>query len=125
MSTDTFDFGFTAVESMEEYVPPAQNVNKEEITDLSLKIAKIESTQSDILNILERIENSGTSLDTDEYKQLIERDVREKLSKVENMIMPLLSNLMKDSDKKDYIKWPNRKAIIEQFTEKLLQVTRS
>lgn len=125
MSTDTFDFGFTAVESMEEYVPPVQNVNKEEITDLALKISKIESTQSDILNILERIENSGTSLDTDEYKQLIERDVREKLSKVENMIMPLLSNLMKDSDKKDYIKWPNRKAIIEQFTEKLLQVTRS
>ena len=77
-------------------------------------------------NILERLEQAGTpDLDTDEYKALIERDVRDKLTKVEQMVMPLLSNLLKDADKKEYIKWPNRKVVIESFIDKFLAITRS
>ena len=53
-----------------------------------------------------RIEQAGTpTLDTDEYKQLIQKDVQEKLTQVEKLILPLLVNLMKNPEK-DTIKWP-------------------
>ena len=48
-----------------------------------------------------------------------------KLLEVERLIMPLLVNLLKDAETKHYIKWPNRKAPIEAFIQKLLTITRS
>lgn len=41
-----------------------------------------------------------------------------KLYGLKDMIMPLLNNLMKDSDK-DVIRWPNRKQKIEEFIKKI------
>tara|TARA_R110000824_G_scaffold65001_3_gene169666 strand:+ start:2962 stop:3255 length:294 start_codon:yes stop_codon:yes gene_type:complete len=52
-------------------------------------------------------------------------NVNEKLLRVEKLIMPLLVNLLKDAETKHYIKWPNRKAPIENVIEKILTVTRS
>ena len=43
---------------------------------------------------------------------------KEKLLGLRAMIMPLLNNLMKDSDK-DVIRWPNRKQKIEEFIKKI------
>jgi hypothetical protein len=37
--------------------------------------------------------------------------------------VPLLYNLMKNPEK-DYIKWPNRKPIIESQIQKILEITR-
>ena len=48
-----------------------------------------------------------------------------KLGEVERLVMPLLVNLLKDAETKHYIKWPNRKAPIEAFIQKLLTITRS
>ena len=48
-----------------------------------------------------------------------------KLGEVERLVMPLLVNLLKDAETKHYIKWPNRKAQLESFIQKLLTVTRS
>ena len=48
--------------------------------------------------------------------------VEQENSKVETMyklIMPLLNNLIKDSETKEYIHWPNRKAKLEEFVAKL------
>ena len=50
-------------------------------------------------------------------------EVRERLKKVEEMILPLLTNLAKNPEK-IYIKWPNRKEIIEKRIEKFLLITR-
>ena len=77
----------------------------------------------EVLTILERIENAGTPLDTDEYKALIEKDVVAKLKAVEVLILPLLVNLMKNPEK-ETIKWPNRAPIIEKQIEKILAITR-
>jgi len=77
-----------------------------------------------VLIILERIENAGTPLDTDEYKALIEKDVKDKLVAVEKLILPLLVNLIKNPEK-DTIKWPGRAPIIEKQIEKILAITRS
>jgi len=127
------DFGFTAVDEIDA-VPkepqPSQPVNVANTADISgpilERIESLENNVEEILTILNRLEQSATpNLDTEEYKSLIEKDVKEKLQLVESMVMPLLSNLLKDAGTKDYIKWPNRGPTIEKFIEKLLQVTKS
>lgn len=126
----SYDFGFTAVDDPDEVVqqPIVQPiVNTEDISGPILeRIKNLEINLGEVLNILERLEQVGTpNLDTDEYKLLIEKDVKDKLKKVEGMVMPLLMNLLKDADTKEFIKWPNRKPKIEDFIEKFLAITRS
>lgn len=124
-----FDFGFSAVDEPDLLVPPTPTpqVNTEEISGPILdRLSSLENTMEEVLNALGRLEQASTpDLDTDEYKALIEKDVKEKLNRVEAMVMPLLMNLLKDADTKEYIKWPNRRPTIEAFMEKFLGVTRS
>ena len=47
--------------------------------------------------------------------------LEERLSKLYNMVMPLLNNLAKNPDK-NYIYWPNRHTKIEQFRDQLDKV---
>lgn len=126
---NTFDFGFSAVDDPDSALPPppAPAVNTEEISAPILdRINSLETKMDSVLDIMERFEQAITpNLDTDEYKALIEKDVKAKLVKVEQMVMPLLMNLLKDADTKEFIKWPNRRSTIESFIEKLLAVTRT
>ena len=46
---------------------------------------------------------------------------QDKLDKLYNAIMPLLTNL-KANPEKEYILWPNRTNKIEQFEQKLLDI---
>ena len=39
--------------------------------------------------------------------------------------MPLLNNLAKDADTKEYIYWPSRKTKIQEFVTKLQEVVNS
>ncbi|NBP03330.1 MAG: hypothetical protein EBU90_25240 [Proteobacteria bacterium] len=128
----TTDFGFTAVDEIDE-IPrepqPTQPVNVANTDDISGPILErlehLEQVVGSVIDILGRIEQASTpNFDTEEYKTLIEKDVKEKLQLVESMVMPLLTNLLKDADTKDYIKWPNRGPTIEKFMEKFLAVTR-
>lgn len=131
---DSFDFGFSAVDDENEpSQAPAPAVNTQEISQpIVERLLKLEAsngnlhiTMGEVLNILERLEQAGTpSLDTDEYKLLIQKDVKEKLAAVEKLIVPLLVNLMKNPEK-DTIKWPNRAPLIEKQIEKILSITRS
>lgn len=74
-----------------------------------------------------------TAVDEDEVSEPIVTDVKQsttdelktKLHQVEKLVMPLLVNLLKDADTKEYIKWPNRKVVIEGQIEKILRITRS
>lgn len=125
-----FDFGFSAVDDPDSDLPPpppAPVVDTEEIAGPIIeRMSVLEGKMNEVLNIMERFEQMVTpNLDTDEYKALIEKDVREKLKKVETMVMPLLMNLLKDADTKEFIKWPNRRPTIESFIDKFLAVTRS
>lgn len=131
---DTFDFGFSAVDDDSPVVAtPAPTVNTHEIsqpiveriTNLESKVSSLGTNVGEVLNILERLEQAGTpSLDTEEYKGLIEKDVKEKLAAVEKLIIPLLVNLMKNPEK-DTIKWPNRAPLIEKQIERILAITRA
>jgi hypothetical protein len=122
---DLFDFGFTAVES-EESIIEKPVVNTAPMID---GLSAVEDKVSIILNkidYLEEIIKAGVgtnNFDIDAYKLLVEKDVNDKLKKVEALIMPLFANLLKNPEK-DFIKWPNRKPIIEAQISKLLAITR-
>jgi len=120
-----FDFGFSTAEDDPVTSALTPQVTSREISEPILdRIKNLEINLGEVLIILERIENAGTPLDTDEYKALIEKDVKDKLVAVEKLILPLLVNLMKNPEK-DTIKWPGRAPIIEKQIEKILAITRS
>ena len=54
------------------------------------------------------------------FKQ-VERN-ETKLSKLYDAIMPLLDNLEKDAESRDYIYWPKRKEKIDQFRAHLNKI---
>lgn len=49
------------------------------------------------------------------------KDLEDKLNKLYNAILPLLSNLKKNPDK-EYILWPNRVDKIEQFEDLISKI---
>ena len=119
-----FDFGFST--SDDEVVhTPAPVVNTQDISEpIIQKLQTLEALVTDMAETVSRLENASTPLDTDEYKALIEKDVKAKLTALEKLILPLLVNLMKNPEK-DTIKWPGRAPIIEKQIEKILAITRS
>ena len=120
-----FDFGFSTSDENIAPVLLSPPITSHEISEPIIeKIRNLEINLGEVLTILERIENASTPLDTDEYKSLIEKDVKAKLSAVEKLILPLLVNLMKNPQQ-DTIKWPGRAPIIEKQIEKILNLTRS
>lgn len=121
---DGFDFGFTAVDS-EETVVEKPVVNTAPISD-GLDI--LNERTSIILNKIDQLEEivkagAGPNFDVDAYRELVEKDVHEKLLKLEGLILPLLINLKKNPDK-DVIKWPNRLPVIDAQIQKILAITR-
>lgn len=106
------DFGFSAVDE-EEYLKSVATPTPTIVPAASDEVKKLE----------EKIDSLLSKVDVDEHKRLVEMEVRERLKKVEEMILPLLTNLAKNPEK-IYIKWPNRKEIIEKQIEKFLLITR-
>ena len=58
-----------------------------------------------------------------DVKSTVDEETRLTLLKLEQLIMPLLVDLMKNPDK-DYIHWPNRTPMIEKQIDKILAITR-
>jgi hypothetical protein len=52
-----------------------------------------------------------------------ELELQNKIKVLESIIIPLLNNLIKTSDKA-YIHWPNRKEKCQEMLEKVLKTTR-
>ncbi len=46
-----------------------------------------------------------------------------RLKEVEKLVLPFFTKLLKTSDK-EYIYWPNRKALVESQIQKILALTR-
>jgi hypothetical protein len=61
----------------------------------------------------------------DEYdlrKDTLGKDYKEKFTKLEKLIIPLLIKLAKSPEA--YIHWPNRAEVIEQQVKKIIAITR-
>tara|TARA_R110000796_G_scaffold40802_1_gene100983 strand:- start:160 stop:432 length:273 start_codon:yes stop_codon:yes gene_type:complete len=67
---------------------------------------------------LEAVQQSADSVDSIQAEKL---DAEEKLNKLYNAILPLLSNLKKNPEK-EYILWPNRTQKIEQFENLIAEI---
>ncbi len=110
---DNFDFGFSTVD--EDEVKEFESEVKSRVAD---ETASVSAGLEDKINKLLQAREG----DTGRVEEL-EKKRKEDLLKVEKIIMPLLNNLMKNPDN-EYIKWPNRKSVIEKQIKKIVAVTR-
>ena len=69
-------------------------------------------------NELEAVQSSTESVITEQTRSA---ELEDKLNKLYNSILPLLSNLKKNPEK-EYILWPNRVAKIEQFASLITEI---
>jgi archaellum component FlaC len=121
-----FDFGFNAVDDM----PQAQvqidtKPLAEDVEGINDNIVRMEQKLDALVTAMNGLNTKLMNLDDefDVVKSSTEQEVRSKLTQVEKLIMPLLVNLLKTSDK-DYIHWPNRKDKIQSQIDRLLEITR-
>lgn len=123
--TDDIDFGFTAVDE-EELRSIAPSHASEEVSE------KLESTGEGLKlleykmdNVVDKLSAMLDEVETvKEYYSNEKVIVNSKLKEVEDLILPLLNNLMKNKEK-EYIFWPNREAIITQQIERITSITRT
>ena len=144
------DFGFTAVTSEELGIslkitaPAAPVVDTTSMTkienlilDLSKKIpdySRIEQKLDKIMTmelnelsaaVTEQGSNLGTVINEIQERVDSEKEQQKaRMKHVEDLIVPLLNNLMKNPEK-EYIKWPNRVEKIQSQIQKILEVTRA
>jgi len=87
-----------------------------------LKMEQLEAVQS-----LQKSSSDMTTVvkELEERKIVINIKYKSRMLAVEKLIVPLIDNLQKDGETKEYIRWPNRTAILEAQKTKILQETRS
>ena len=118
------DFGFSAIDESEVNRTVDPNtleetiIVRETITQSSESLQRVEDKLDQVLALY----NDGKlGLDTERDK--MEAEVKVNLKTLEQLIMPLLVNLMKNPEK-EYIYWPNRTAKIQEQIDKVLSLTR-
>ena len=136
--TDYNDFGFTAVDQEELKTKTGEDAtvgkevaeqlkavakssagqaNSAQIEELDSKLDLLSKLVSKSLNELDDHKDNLSQIDSNK-----ELDYKDRLIECEKLILPLLQNLMKNEDK-EYIYWPNRKAIIQQQIDRLQKIT--
>ena len=134
------DWGFTTTDSKPSETKDTEAVAKSaanevaKVTDGSLKAleGKLDKIYSAVNSAKSEIkEKNETELDIakkqmdDEYdlrKDQVGKDSKEKFSKLEKLIIPLLVKLAKSPEA--YIHWPNRAEVIESQLKKIVAITR-
>ena len=120
------DYGFSAIDEalylfiLVEKLSTPPSIDENDIKRAMLEIIK---PLEDKLDTLQAKKNA----DDDDNVQLAIAKANEgagsKVSQLEEIIMPLLLNLQKTSDK-EYIYWPNRKSAIDKEIQRVLAITR-
>ena len=125
------------LDSLSEVAGAVQTVTADP-PDLSPIVEKLEWMDKDIQKILkmEQLEavtalqkssSDMTSIakELEERKKEIDLKYKSRMLAVEKLILPLIENLQKDGNTKEYIRWPGRIPILEAQKQKIIQVTRS
>lgn len=118
------DFGFSAIDesdvnrtinpnTLEETV-----VVRESIAQSSEALQRVEDKLDEMLSLY----NEG-KLGLNAEREKMQIQVKANLKELEQLIIPLLVNLMKNPEK-EYIYWPNRKEKIQEQIDKVLSLTR-
>jgi len=139
MNSEYNDFGFTAVDQEELKTKTGEDATVgKEVAEQLKAVAKSSAGQASsaaieeldgkvdlltklISNSLVELEDHKENLSSKETDKTL--GFKDRLMECEKLILPLLQNLMKNEDK-EYIYWPNRKAIIQQQIDRLQKITR-
>jgi len=118
------DFGFSAVDesTLTRLTDPTTLEDtvtvKQTVAQSSESLQRVEEKLDTMLSLY----NQG-KLGLDAERQNMIAEVKSDLKELEQLIMPLLVNLMKNPEK-EYIYWPNRTAKIQEQIDKVLALTR-
>ena len=118
------DFGFSAIDESEVNRTVDPNtleetiIVRETITQSSESLQRVEDKLDQMLSLY----NDG-KLGLEADRDAMEAEVKANLKTLEQLIMTLLVNLMKNPEK-EYIYWPNRTAKIQDQIDKVLALTR-
>ena len=122
---DFNDFGFSTV-SEDEYkaqhtteVNTAKEVASTATASMKPELEKIESKISSLTDSM-RVMQDDLELRKEELKD--KWGIR--MNEVEDLILPLLQNLAKDGDKREWIRWPNRTDLLNKQIDAITAVTR-
>ena len=125
------------LDSLSEVAGSVQTITADP-PDLSPIVEKLEFMDKDIQKILkmeqleavQALQKSSTDMtslakELEERKKDINLKYKSRMLAIEKLIIPLIENLQKDGNTKEYIRWPNRIPILEAQKQKIVQVTRS
>ena len=123
--SDFNDFGFSTV-SEDEYraqqttqVDTAKEVVSTATASLQPELDKIESKISSLTDSMRVMQD-----DLEVRKEELKDKWGQRMNEVEELILPLLKNLAKEGDKREWIKWPNRTDIVNKHRDRITAVTR-
>jgi len=120
------DFGFSAVDEATfqanqdaaESTPPSIDEN-----DLTRVVLNALAPLEDKLDTLLTRRNVEESDDLNLAITQAQDEISGKVTELEKIVMPLLVNLLKTSDK-EYIHWPNRAPQVQATIDRVLTITR-
>ena len=122
---DLNDFGFSTV-SEDEYkaqhtteVNTAKEVASTATASMKPELEKIESKIASLTDSMRVMSDEMT-----DRKEELNDKWGTRMNEVEELILPLLQNLAKDGDKREWIKWPNRTDILNKQIDAIKVVTR-
>ena len=122
---DLNDFGFSTV-SVEEYeaqqttrVDAAKEVVSTATASITPELEKIGSKISSLTDSMRVMRE-----ELDDRKEELGDKWSAKMNEVEELILPLLKNLAKDGDKREWIRWPGRTDSVNAQIDKITAVTR-
>ena len=122
---DFNDFGFSTV-SEDEYkaqqttvVNTAKEVASTATASMKPELEKIESKISGLTDSMRVLSDEMS-----DRKEELNDKWGTRMNEIEGLILPLLQNLAKDGDKREWIKWPNRTDILNKQIDAIKAVTR-
>ena len=122
---DFNDFGFSTV-SADEYaeqqvtkVDAAKEVASTATASVKPELDKIESKIASLTDSMRILSDEMT-----DRKEELNDKWSTRMNEVEALILPLLQNLAKDGDKREWIRWPNRTDILNKQIDSIKAVTR-
>ena len=133
------DFGFTAVDQDELVTKTGESAAiQEKIAEDLKKVAessgsgasskqleehdsKVDVLTKVVSSALDELDDAKTSMGSS--TDVAVSKLKSSLAEAEELILPLLYKLM-DNEDKEYIYWPNRKAIITQQVDRVKKITR-
>ena len=118
--SDLNDFGFSTI-SEEQFQSVKPETKAVEAAVEEAKSGQIKQIESQVAKIWKLLDYHYDEMD--KHKDKLNTAYAKQMKEIENLILPLLNNLIKSSDN-EYIYWPNRRQILEEQIEKITEFTR-